>query len=154
MGCNTCPGAGTPSTQYDKRGNVSTKNAMEQQDEEMHKRALADNKEPVESKFLSYAEYKHKRAEFRKASKRVGDDTVKEFSEEYKRIQIDELISVFNHDEVHFRLTPTQALVALWELSHLPDYQKVINEFKGLRENVDKKYALLKQDNIPIIWEP
>ncbi len=76
------------------------------------------------------------------------------FSDDYKRIQIDELISVYNHEFVHVKLTPSQALVALYEFVHNPTYQKIIDEFTGLREQVDLRYAELMKNKLEIKWQP
>src|SRR4030042_6768289 len=133
MGCTNC---GSDKTKkYDSRGNVIGTPELNQPQ---------PNSVAQEARELTYAEFKVKRDQFRNNTTKLGNTKVAEFSEDYKRIQIDELISVYNHDEVHFKLTPSQALVALWQFAHHPEYQKVFNEFEGLREQVDTKYALLQ----------
>lgn len=144
MPCKGCSSKdGAPST--DKHGNpVIGQNELAKEEELINSTA----------KEVSYKEYLTKRESFRKRTRDFGNKKVKEFSKDYKRIQIDELISVYNHDEVHFKLTPSQALVALWEFAHHPDYQDVFEEFVGLREQIDDKYRKLKEDHIKLIWKP
>lgn len=148
MSCKGCTG-NKEEKKYDSRGNVIGTPEMKQRANEQQQHAHAH-----EARELSYTEYLSKRAEFRAESKAVGNQKVLEFSDDYRRIQIDELISVFNLDEVHFKLTPSQALVALWEFAHHPAYQKVFDEFEGLREQVDIKYSELKSNNIKLKWKP
>jgi len=146
MGCNGC--GGEKEKKFDSRGNVIGAPELGRAEAKQH------NAVAQEAREMSYAEYLAKRHEFRENNRQMGNEKVTEFSDEYKRIQVDELVSVYNHDEVHFKLTPTQALAALWEFCHHPSYQKVIGEFKGLSEQIDIKYAELKKDRLDLKWSP
>jgi len=148
MACNGC-GDKASTNKYDRHGNVVGSAEFVGQEHQVEEANIA-----AQARELSYSEYRKMRNEFRENSRKKGNEKVKEFSNDYKRIQIDELIAVYNHDEVHFKLTPSQALVALWEFVHHPDYQYIINEFDGLREQVDLKYSKLKEDKILIKWKP
>ena len=148
MGCNGCLENDTKK-EIDSRGNVIGQAELKNEEIKKHQNPIAQ-----EAREMSYAEYIIKRTEFRDANKIAGNKKVSEFSDEYKRIQIDELVSVYNHDEVHFKLTPSQALVALWEFCHHPAYQKVFSEFEGLNEQIDKKFSELKKESIHLKWKP
>ena len=153
MGCNGCPGD-PKNTTYDKDGNVMNHpaEAVDRARHEDHGRAHASVRE--QARQMPYTEYLRLRKEFREKARVLRDGAVKEFTEDYKRIQIDELLSVYNLDEVHFKLTPDQALIALWEFSHDAAYQNVISEFEGLREAIDVKHAELQKNKIEIKWKP
>jgi hypothetical protein len=147
MGCKGCSDHSENPGVFDSRGNK--KNIMEQYEEEVY----SNNKDKQLKGNMPYTEYKKKKSIFRNKSYTEGDAIIKTFSEDYKRIQVDELIAVYNNEEVH-RLCPTQALVMLHELVHHRDYQKVINEFLGLREQVDTKYEELMKQRINVVWKP
>lgn len=153
MGCRGC-GPGDKGSEYDKHGNRMEHPAevQERARHAEHRRAHGTARD--QARELSYAEYTRRRAEFREQARVVRDKAIAEFSDDYKRIQIDELISVYNLEEVHFKLTPEQALVALWEFVHDKGYQKVIDEFEGLREAIDKRYVELQKNKIELKWRP
>ncbi len=150
MGCSGCPG-NEKSARYDSRGNVI--GIPESAEVGTPPPPQPPNGNPGdEVREMRYQEYTVERDAFREASRKAGDEKVTEFSEDYKRIQIDELISVYNHEEVHFKLTPSQALMALWEFSSHPVYAKVFSEFEGLRERVVEEYEKIKAKRIEIKW--
>lgn len=140
MGCAGCGSRDTNSANVDKRG--------------VGKPAMETENKTEDAYNMSYAEYVQQRSGFRARAREIGNEKIKTLSDDYKRIQIDELLSVYNHDEVHFKLTPSQALMALWEFAHHPGYEKIFDEFKGLREAVDKKYEELKNNRIEVTWKP
>lgn len=152
MSCDGCPGA---NKKVDKHGNpVVGKNEMGEEEIKRHADALQSARARQEARDMSYSDYLTMKKNNQAESRRIGKETIATFSDDYKRIQIDGLISVYNHEEVNFNLTPTQALVALYEFVHDPGYQKIVKEFDGLAEQVDKKYKELKEDRIDVEWKP
>jgi hypothetical protein len=161
MGCKGCPEK-NKNIQVDKYGNPVLPGQENQQNNTFKesKEALAEYEKEVYNQSLlktkaniTYKEYVNGKAEHRKKSKDLGDSILKSFSDDFKRIQVDELIAVVNNEEVH-RLSPTQALVMLYELVHHKDYQKIISEFTNLNEQVDKKYQELMNNKIITSWNP
>lgn len=159
MGCKGCPER-SERLKFDRYGNPivdgepkekdlpSVESAMSSYEKEVYNQTMLKNRSNV-----TYKEYVKGKEEHRKRTRDIGNDVIKSFSDDYKRIQVDELIAVYNNEEVH-RLSPTQALVMLYELVHHKDYQKIIEEFVGLNEIVDKKYKQLMDDRINVNWSP
>jgi hypothetical protein len=160
MGCKGCPEK-NKNLSFDKYGNpviegsppndTPTPNkdsAMGDYEKEVYEQTLLKGR-----KDITYKEYVAGKAIHRDRGRALGDNVIKNLSDDYKRIQIDELVGVVNSEEVH-RLSPTQALVMLHELVHHKDYQKIIVEFTNLSEQVDTKYAELVKNKITTFWEP
>jgi len=151
MSCPGCPEKSKGLPNVDSRGNIIDNHSeMGNYEKEVYN-TKPSNAKPIQN--MTYAEYMKGREEVQKRSRKLGDEMVKKFTPDYKRIQIQELIDIYNHEEVS-RLTPTQALVGLWELVHHKEYQNIIMEFENLSEQVDKKYLELIEDKIIIKWKP
>jgi hypothetical protein len=151
MGCSTCPKP-KKAENLDKHGNPIS----EAEKEELRRHTNVQREQNMAEEILnmSYTEYINRRKKWRDNTRAMGQEKIQSFSEDYKRIQIEELVSVYNLEEVHFKLTPDQALAALHEFIHNPVYSRVVDEFEGLREQVDKKYAELMSNRINIKWRP
>lgn len=158
MGCKGCPER-NEKLRFDRYGNPIPKeepvssaesidSAMSSYEKEVYEQTTLKNRSNT-----TYKEYVLGKEEHRKKTREIGNNIIKSFSDDYKRIQVDELVSVFNNEEVH-RLSPTQALVMLYELVHHKDYQKIISEFEGLSEQVDLKYKMLMDNRINVRWSP
>lgn len=154
MACNGCDDNKTTNKKYDKTGNVMNHPAEQLENERSQGPKHTHESSMDQAQNMKYSEYKQLRKTFRESARNQRDEIVKQFTEDYKRIQIDELISVYNLEEVHFKLTPDQALVALWEFAHDAIYQKVIDEFEGLREQVDIKYDQIIKNKLELKWKP
>jgi len=154
MACNGCNDSTTTNKKYDKTGNVMQHPAEQLENERKrgHKNSHESNMDQAQN--MKYSEYIQLRKTFRENARAQRNEIVKQFTDDYKRIQIDELISVYNLEEVHFKLTPDQALVALWEFAHDAVYKKVIDEFEGLREIIDIKYDQLMKNKLDLKWKP
>lgn len=143
MGCSGCG-----------KKDVQSKMNVDKHGVPIESRAAMENTGAPDIYTMSYVEYTKRRDEFRAKARDIGNKKIESLSDDYKRIQIDELVSVYNHDEVHFKLTPTQALIALWEFAHHPAYTKIFDEFEGLREQIDTKHAELMANKISLKWSP
>jgi hypothetical protein len=102
---------------------------------------------------MSYNEFLREKKIFRESTRKAGEEAILTFSDDYKRIQIQQFVDIANYEDVG-RLTPEQAIGALWELVHHQAYQKVIDEFEGLREQVDRKYKEMMDKRIKVVWKP
>lgn len=102
---------------------------------------------------LSYKEYIKEREQYVREKKSIAEEMVSERSEDFKRIQIHDLVMIFNYEEFSPYITPHQAIVALWEFSHSKSFNKIFDEFEGLREQVDLRYKELKDKNITLLWK-
>ena len=163
MSCRGCPEK-NKNLKFDRYGNpivegeepkqevvntpTAKDSAMGEYEKEIYEQATLKTRNNI-----TYKDYVREKNHHKDKTRTISEAVIKNFSDDYKRIQVDELISVFNNEEVH-RLSPTQALVMLHELVHHKDYQKIIAEFTNLPEQVDKKYKELMSNNIIINWSP
>jgi len=153
MGCGNCPGA-PKNTSVDKHGNYIGESEISEKEKQTQE-VIAKSRGLVDEALnMSYPEYIKRKDEWRAYTRKAGKEKITTYSDDYKRILIEELVGVYNLDEVSFKLTPEQALVALYEFTHNKDYQKVINEFEGLREQIDMRYEEIKNKKINIKWKP
>lgn len=147
MSCDNCPGSKKPDN-VDKRGNIIGEKA------EMQGKAPSPHlvpTHPVLEQF-TFEEYITQKTIHRKQAETESNKAVKSFSEEYKKIQIQELIDVVNHEDAS-PLSPTQAIKALKALSEVEEYKNTFTFFSGLLEQVDSLYEKLVENNkIKIKW--
>jgi len=160
MSCNGCPDKDKDTPFADKKGNVKNKDgtANKAAVNEPKKSSSAPTPDMIPThpqlENMSYADYLVQKTIFREKAKGVSDNAVKQFSLDYKRIQVQELIDVVNHEDAG-PLSPTQALQALHSLASLDDYKSVFNEFSGLQESIDKLYSeLIDSKKIKAQWKP
>lgn len=145
----------------DKRGNVVTGEAVMSSAEQSmidEARARVSNipKPPGSGGAIfsmSYKDYLKEKEVFRQKGKVVSGDAAKSFSKDYKRILIQQMLDVANYEEVG-RISPEQAVVALWEFAHSEYFTEVIDEFEGLRKSIDIRYEMLMKNKIPVDWKP
>jgi len=142
MGCNGCDEK-VKIPNVDKRGN-----RINEQRDEMSFHQKVENTPYA----LTYEEYMREKEANTKLMRIKGDEVVQGFSLDYKRIQIRELIDIYNLDEVA-RLSPDQALRALWEFANHDSYQEVVAEFEGLKERVNYLYSKVEENQIKIKWK-
>jgi hypothetical protein len=157
MGCRGCPEK-SRNLRVDRHGNPipEVKENIPQQGSSTmsdYEKEVYNQASNVRKEAMNYRDYIREKKIQRDKTREISDTVVKTFSDDYKRIQIDELISVFNNEEVH-RLSPTQSLVMLYELVHHAEYQKIIDEFESLKEQVDIKYKSLMDQKIITTWRP
>jgi hypothetical protein len=152
MGCRGCPEKS--GSKVDRYGNPLNENHTHANSSmgDYEKEVYAHNDLRFREN-MTYRDYKKEKEAHRKKTREMSDQIAKSFSDDYKRIQIDELIAVVNNEEVH-RLSPTQSLAMLYELTHHADYQKIVDEFEGLREQVDALYNELMKNKIKVSWNP
>lgn len=147
MGCNDCPKV-TKNSNVDKYGNIKGTET------EVEKQEISTNKQIKETRdYPTFEEYLKEKKLRSKKLREEGKNIVETIPEDLKRIRIHELVSTYNHDEVTGMLTPTQALVALYELLQMPPYKKIINEFDNLEEQVIEKYKKLESNKIITKWK-
>ncbi|KKL56001.1 hypothetical protein LCGC14_2249760 [marine sediment metagenome] len=136
----------------DRRGNLinQERDNMEKH-EKVHKEHLIRG---ISDSFLHYRKAKNAA---KQVAEKMRDDFITTLTDDQKRIQIAELIGIFNYEEVsggQKMLAPSQALAALWDIVHHVAYAQVVGEFKGLSEQVDTKYEELLENKINISWSP
>jgi len=155
MGCRSCPDS-DKNQAVDKHGNPVERNPVIGQAQISVKEPAA-HKHPntaiEQARELTYAEYIAMRNHWRAESKLIGQEKIQTFTEDYKRIQLEELVSVYNLDEVHFKLSPTQALSALYEFANNSVYDNVFSEFEGLKEQIIEKFEEFKKNRITLKWK-
>lgn len=147
MGCKGCPGS-NKRPDIDRNGNtINTESDMEKYEKETY-----NNNNQGNIGDLTYAEYLNKKQQYRSELKEKGKEIVASLPEDIKRIRIHELVSTYNHDEVT-EVSPTQALVALWELMQMPPYKHIVDEFDGLEAQITEKYEALMKNKITLKWK-
>ena len=154
MSCRGCPDDDRSVKKYDKTGNEMNHPA-EQKEREIHEQHRHEHPSMQDmARAMTYKEYKKRKSDFRADARELRNKTVVQFTEDYKRIQIEELLAVHNLEEVHFKLTPEQAVVALWEFTRDKEYTNVIDEFEGLREAIDRRHSEIMKNKIELKWRP
>ena len=104
-------------------------------------------------KDISYKDYVRLKEESRLHTAILGEKETEKLTDDMKRIYITDLVGVANAEEVSpLKISPEQALSALWYLVHNKAYNVVVSEFKDLREQVDAKYEELKSKRIKLFW--
>lgn len=142
MTCKGCP-KGVKNPNRDRMGNIK---GTESEMEEYEQRVVDD----IHKSVRSFTDYLSDRKRFREERRESGLNALKLMPEDYKRIRLHELISIYNYEEIEMGLAPTQALVALWELGNTKEYEKVFEEFTGLKEQVEERYQELVKNKIII----
>lgn len=143
MGCDNCPGSKKPEN-VDKRGNIkNTRAELDDRKERMAPYLIPTN--PV-LESITFEEYVAQKTIYRKQAEAMSSKAVNSFSDDYKRIQIQELIDVVNHEDAS-PLSPSQALKALNVLSYMDGYKNVFEEFSGLTERVHDLYERIIENN-------
>ena len=101
----------------------------------------------------TFSEYLSLKEQFKLRAKEAEKDFLIRANDDIKRMQIHELLAVYNHEEAaRGNLSPTQALRALWDICHKKEYQKVVSEFDKLCEQVDRRYGELMEKRIKAPW--
>ncbi len=156
MGCKGCSKE-PKNINRDRNGNiVGTESEMDHYEDDMYskiskevnKLKITDRPKPD----ATYQEYVDGKAKHKAKIRELGPKAVSGLTDDQKRIKIFELISIYNYDDLG-RLTPSQALVALWELAQMPEFKTTINEFEGLETQVMEKYQTLAKNKIKIKWK-
>jgi hypothetical protein len=146
MGCRGCPDKSNINT-LDSRGNpVVGKAAISEED-------FSNLKKPKPLSEMGYQEYVSERNLMREQTRAASKVVVGGFSNDYKRIQLQQMIDIANFEEMG-HLTPDQAISALWEMIHTEEYGMVAREFHSLYEEVDKRYEELKKRRLSVFWKP
>ena len=103
----------------------------------------------------TFNEYLKLKKDFNQKADEARKVFLRKATEDVKRMQVHELLSVYNHEEAsRSHLSPSQALKALWDICHLKEYNSVVDEFPGLREQVELKYEKIKKTKINASWSP
>ena len=146
MSCKGC-GNKEKSFNIDSRGNVRNESVLGEYEKSQHSHR-------VEGVNLSYKDFVELKEETRKKARLLGNQEVDKFSDDMKRIIIHDLVAVANAEEVSpLKISPTQALDVLWNFVHDKSWEGVVNEFIGLREQVDKRYEEIKSKKIKLFWK-
>ena len=149
MSCPECNKSIDKTLQVDRRGNVISGASMDDRPE----KRFRPKELPADLKNQTYQQYIKEKSIAREYGKKIGNDAIKTFSTDHKRIQIKELIDVVNHEDGG-PLSPTQALQALYDFSKLNEYEKIFDEFSGLKERVLCLYnKLIKDNKIEVEWK-
>lgn len=142
MGCGNCKDK-RKALNVDSRGNQIVENNPPPKKEKSQRI----------QKDITYKEYIEQKEDIRKKTKIESDNITRTLSDDTKRIMIDNLVGIYNGEEVSpLRLAPEQALMSLWNIVHNEDYISIVNEFNGLREQVDTLYEELKNKKIKLFW--
>lgn len=154
-----CPGCGKVDRTPEKtvNGNIpgtdSPQEIKELEQEEAIKKLRALDEAFPNISDMTYVEYRKVKSEYIDQKKAVAGVVARSRSEDFKRIQIHDLVMIYNYEEFSPYISPHQAIVALWELSHDKAFTKVFDEFSGLSEQVDLRYKEIKDKNIKLNWK-
>ena len=155
MGCKECNDK-PKNPNRDRNGNiVGTESEMDQREkdaydkisQEVDQLKLSDRPNPD----ATYQEYVAGKEKHSKKIRELGPKAVRALTDDQKRIKVLELLSIYNYDDLGM-LSPSQALIALWELMKMPEYKTIINEFEDLEAQVTEKYNALMRNKIKIKW--